>query len=307
MVSYSTLIPPEYQQSAETSHEIMRVAHKLVPRREEQGRAILVTSVLPQEGKSLVLRHLAVACGTLLDQHVLIGDLSAGAMEQGSPYHSSPSHYSYVGMPPHLQELGEHFSQEFQAPHTIEPTLHPHIKRLETSMASGNVYRFLEAKLPDYREEYRLVLLEAPSLRSSQSPDPVLLSSLFDHVIVVLQPQRTPLDEVQESLSLLKKNSSKNISLMLNRTSHGVEKELNSPWAEKLTKIPFLKKLVSYLQGSNPKARRRGSPVGQEQGQPHGWEQDRLSAQGHPSRQDPSRQFSYPSIVLDEDEQKKNR
>jgi hypothetical protein len=237
--------------------EILRLTHRLAPDPEQGGQAILFTSVQPQEGKSSILQHLAIACGTLLDLSILISDLHPN--DRTRPFLSSPDLMAFgsgiiVGVPPHLQGSGfVEDADELHSAMSIEPTTHPHIKRLDIFQSHSHTYKFLKANLPFYRSEYRLILVEAPALHGDQKPDPVLLSQLFDQTIVVIQPHRTNTEQVQETLTLLKQSGTKRLSVLINRGPESASNQFslrmfNSPLLSKMLEIPIFRNLISLLQ-----------------------------------------------------------
>ncbi len=258
----------QQQEEVGVPNEILRVAHKLVPVNEAPGRAILVTSVAAEEGKSLILRHLAQACGAVLDQRVLVSDLHTRekdfSIPSGADYPNITG--SMVGAPQHMASMSGEFSQELQATFSIEPTMRPHIKRLELNMGHGNIYRFLTNQLPFYRQEYRLVLVEAPGILSNQKPDTVVLSPLFDQVILVIQPQKTVAEKIQEAVNLLRNNGVNNLQLLLNRGPGNTQDEaltaqlMRSPWVNKVLAIPVVRKLGTWLQGRSRKSKKKAQP-----------------------------------------------
>lgn len=247
-------------------NEILRVAHRLVSVLEHSGRTILITSMNEGEGKTRIAQHLALACGTLLDQRVLICDLHSKQAEAGIP--SGADHLSaedpIVGVPEHMYGMSGEFSQELQSAFSIEPTSQPLIKRLVLNMNRGNLYRFLKNQLPFYRQEYRLSFVEAPGIYSPYKPDTVVLSPLFDQVILVIQPHKTPAEKVQDALSLLRNNGVRDIKLLINRGgTHGSHDALSvqllrSPWINMLLNIPLIRSLGSWLQ-SRPRKNRSAS------------------------------------------------
>ncbi len=301
MVSYSDLHSPEFAQESGVPNEIMRVAHRLVPPKEEPGRAILVTSILPQEGKSTILNHLALACGTLLDQRVLIADLRAnGAAFNTGSNPDLAAHQPTVGVPPHLQDLGDQLSQGLQLSHSIEPTTQPHIKRLEIQMSPGNIYRFIEGQLSTYRNEYRLIFMEAPALRSNEQPDTVILSPLFDQVIVVLQPQKAQAEVIQESLTLLRNSEVKDLKLMLNRSTGGQTNQLiRASWVRAALEIPIIGWIASLLKSKKPPMQKRpeaAPPPAQASIEPVGY----LTAGVPPIHPPKPPERTYPSMEFDD-------
>lgn len=249
-------------------NEILRVAHRLVSSLEQSGRAILLTSMGPGEGKTMITQHLALACGTLLDQRVMICDIHgqhADARSQSGIDHLAQPE-PRVGMPEHMYAMSGEFSQELQASYSIEPTQQPLIKRLELNMNRGNLYRFLKDQLPLYRQEYRLFFVEAPGIYAHQKPDTVVLSPLFDQVILIIQPQKTPAEKIQDALSLLRNNGVKDIKLLLNRGPHSSQNEaittqlLRSPWVNALLDIPWVRKFGQWLQSRPRKTTAKDTP-----------------------------------------------
>lgn len=260
--NYDALV--QQQEEVGVPNEILRIAHRLVPENGQPGRAILVTSVMAEEGKSLILRHLAQACGAVLDQRVLICDLHSREKDFNIPSGADYPSLSVpvVGAPQHMASMSGEFSQELQASYSIEPTVRPHIKRLELNMGHGNIYRFLTNQLPFYRKEYRLTLVEAPGILSNQKPDTVVLSPLFDQVIIVLQPQKSVAEKIQEALGLLRSNGVTDLQLLLNRGPGSSQDEaltaqlMRSPWVNKLLAIPMVRSLGTWLQGRSRKQKK---------------------------------------------------
>lgn len=171
--------------------EVLRLANQLIPSEpEEGGLCLLLTSAGTAEGKTTIARHLARALSKLLGQRVLLGDLQ----EPSDQVHDAPGF-----APTSLAGLTQLL--------------------LPRECPDADIFQVLQRMLPELRTRYDVILLEGPPVLKAGILDSVVMSRLFDRVLLLFQEKTTPMSELKESVALLEKAGAKNIALLANQSS----------------------------------------------------------------------------------------
>lgn len=180
--------------------------------RSERGNVIMVTSALPEEGKTYTTINLAMSIASERDRSVLVVDCDVIK-------HSLSSLFGLQNHPGLIDVLeGSAASMRDVMLSTDVPSVrilpaghtHDYSTELLASDEMGRIMDEMAARYPD-----RIIIFDSPPLlMTSQS---VVLTNLADQIIVVVEEGVTPQKAVLESISKLDPN--KVIGTVLNKRS----------------------------------------------------------------------------------------
>jgi polysaccharide biosynthesis transport protein len=178
-------------------------------------KCILMTSASPSEGKSTVAGHLAIAHAEQGHKTLLIdGDMRR------------PSLHKLFGMPnlAGLSKVLEHHTDWHEVMTKVRPDLELYVLPAgpSTRRAADLVGQALPKLLDQAREEFDLVILDAPPLLGF--PEPLQMAASVDGVIVVTRAGQTERRAVAAVLNTLAHLRANVVGLVLNE----VKKEMGS-------------------------------------------------------------------------------
>lgn len=176
---------------------------------EKKWNTLLITSALPGEGKSVTAINLAMTFAKEISQTVLLvdGDLRRQDVHKHLGYESKEGLVSYLTNDIPLQELivwpGVEKLSIISGGRTVQDSTEllgsPKMKSLISEMKS--------------RYKNRYVLLESPPILSC--PDTAAFAPLVDAIVMVVESERTSMEEVKKALELLPKE--KFLGFILNK------------------------------------------------------------------------------------------
>ncbi|HAA57933.1 MAG TPA: hypothetical protein DCE42_24425 [Myxococcales bacterium] len=173
--------------------EVVRTAHQILAD-DIPGKMVMFASVLAKEGKTQLMNNLAYAFGHLLGRKILVIRLNE---KEG-------------GLFP--QDLPPNIAKNF----AIQSTEVEGVERLLLDMEDSQKFKFIRDELRRYREQYDVILVEAPCVKSATALDPVILSSFFDQTLLVFQQQITPSDEIRSAIELFRQAGANDVKLLIN-------------------------------------------------------------------------------------------
>ncbi len=182
---------------------------KKLPLSNETGEAeklvLGVTSRLPGEGVSTVVSHLAVAASARPETKILVVDLNL----------SDPQQYKLLGC-----EEGPGFTDmvELSVRDTIQNTPLPNLFLLTRGICKEVELKdstFLSNLIEGWKTNFDLVVLDLPATANNQVTLPV--SVLLDGMVVVVEAERNPCENLQAEMELLTGADAQVIGTVLNK------------------------------------------------------------------------------------------
>jgi len=163
-----------------------------------EGNTLLVTSAHPGEGKTLTAINLAISLAQEFDRTVLLVDANLKA----------PAVHTYLGLP--VQKgLAQVILGEATVPEVlVNPGLprlvvlpagkpFPGSAELLGAPSAEEVFLDIKTRYPE-----RIILIDAPSVL--HTADPLVLAEYADGILFLAEAERTPAEDVQKALELLK-------------------------------------------------------------------------------------------------------
>ena len=189
---------------------IVRRLRHLVP---EKGARLMVVSVNPGEGKTMVAANLAAVLGRQ-DERVLLLDAQARAQEseRSLQYLIAEEEKPIVG-------LGEYLSFQAESPEDIVwPTTLPgvecipHVEEavIPDVLASNRMKEMLKA----LSEDFSIIIMDAPA--ADQYVDAELVASMSDAILVVVRSRVCPNSGLKRAVERLKETDVPIIGFILN-------------------------------------------------------------------------------------------
>lgn len=176
----------------------------------KRPRTIMITSAVPDEGKSFVAANLAVSFAQSMDEHVLLLDCDLRL----------PTVHRVFGVPDNSPGLSDVLSGTIGVPEALYKTGIDKLTILPGGRVPGNPSELLSSirmhnllKEVESRYEDRYVIIDTPPpLLTAES---VAISRLVDGVLIVVQHGKTPRREVKDMIELIGIN--KILGIVLNR------------------------------------------------------------------------------------------
>jgi protein-tyrosine kinase len=173
---------------------------------------IMITSALPDEGKTFIAINLAMSLAAELDRRVLLVDADVAKGDVTKELEIEVTR----GLTDLLAETG-YFAEEGVLTSNVDrlsilPAGEPndHMDELFASNLMGDITRSLAAADPE-----RIVVFDASPLLATT--EPAVLARLMGQIVVVVEANKTPQDAVSEALTQLE--GCANVSLVLNKTN----------------------------------------------------------------------------------------
>jgi exopolysaccharide/PEP-CTERM locus tyrosine autokinase len=179
------------------AYNIMRT--QILQRTKEKGwNTIMVTSVLPGEGKTLTSINLAVSLAREVQQTALLVDVNF----------RNPKISNYLGMDPKIPGLAEYLLDDKPV---CDILVNPGVDKMVVLPAGRNIpgavdilsapklrdlVRDLKTRYPD-----RYVIYDCPHILDM--PDSLVFSTYVDAVVLVVEAGRTPKSALKKALKLL--------------------------------------------------------------------------------------------------------
>ena len=187
------LLREPYGQTAEQFRRLRNTLQALNP--DGASRAILLTSAVRGEGKTVAALNLGIAMAELPQHRVLVID--------GDVLH--PSMEDYLGLP-RRQGLAELLRGTLTLDEAIRPTSIERLDVIGAGDVPANTAEILNedrirAMLHACKRRYDYVLLDAPATLSIVHPS--MIGSIADGILLVVRLGTTPKHLVEEALSLL--------------------------------------------------------------------------------------------------------
>ncbi|MBX6421983.1 AAA family ATPase [Thermosulfurimonas sp. F29] len=191
--------------------EQLRILHTRILDRMDKlgGNALLITSARSGEGKTLTAINLAISMAREFDRTVLLVDANF----------KNPTVHTYLGLIPD-RGLAHVLLREAQIPEVL---INPDIPRLVVMPAgkrlSGSAELlgspFAEGVFQEIKTRYpeRFIIFDSPSILNSA--DPMVLSEYVDAILMVVEAERTPAEEVKAAVDMLQEKPC--IGVVLNK------------------------------------------------------------------------------------------
>ena len=161
------------------------------------GNTILITSARPGEGKTLIAINLAISIAQKYDRTVLLVDANL----------KNPMVHSYLGI-----DVDKGLSDVLlKEAHIHEVLINPSISRfiimpagkrvlgsaeLLNSPTAEIVFHDIKTRYPE-----RLIIFDSPSILTCA--DPLVLADYADAVLLVIEAEKTPAEDIKEAIKLL--------------------------------------------------------------------------------------------------------
>lgn len=185
-----------HEESMFEQFRILRI--RIMDRMEElSGNTLLVTSARRGEGKTLVAINLAISIAQEFDRTALLVDANL----------KNPGVHTYLGLNPN-KGLANVLLKEAQIPEIL---INPDIPRFVVMPAGKSLScsaellgsSFAETVFHDIKTRYpeRFIILDSPPLLSSA--DSLVLSDYADAVLMVVEAEKTPAEDVKAAVELL--------------------------------------------------------------------------------------------------------
>ncbi len=190
--------------------EVYRVLRTQILRRTQEGNALMVTSALPEEGKTLTAINLSLTIAKEFDNTVLLVDCDLKQQNihkiLGIPGERGLVDYFLDNCP--LQDL-------IVWPGVEKMTLISGGKPIEGSSELLGSPR-MKGLVSEMKERYpeRYVIFDVPPVLSTA--DTLTFASWVDYIVVVVRAGKTPLPELKRALAMLPQE--KILGTVLNRS-----------------------------------------------------------------------------------------
>ncbi len=161
------------------------------------GNTILITSARPGEGKTLIAINLAISIAQKYDRTVLLVDANL----------KNPMVHSYLGI-----DVDKGLSDVLlKEAHIHEVLINPSITRfiimpagrkvsgsaeLLNSPTAEIIFHDIKTRYPE-----RLIIFDSPSILTCA--DPLVLADYADAVLLVIEAEKTPAEDIKEAVKLL--------------------------------------------------------------------------------------------------------
>ncbi|HLE21787.1 MAG TPA: polysaccharide biosynthesis tyrosine autokinase [Vicinamibacteria bacterium] len=180
----------------------------LFSRESEQGNVVLITSSVPQEGKSTTALHTARALAASGEPTLLIDfDLRRGDLYSRLKLSREPGMSDYC-----LRDLQVLSS-------IVQPTRFPNLSLVTAGKRPPNPPAFIgtpavKRLLEEARQRFTWILLDAPPIAGVT--DPILLAKLADMVVMVVRSNAVDRKLARRCLNSLRKTKARLVGVVLN-------------------------------------------------------------------------------------------
>jgi len=189
----------------------------LLSQAEHPPQVILVTSALPQEGKTTAAANLAVTLAQLGDRTLLVDcDLRKPGVHTALDLPNGRG--SVLGLSSYL--AGVSLLRDVIVPH---PTV-PNLDAIPTGPIPPNPADLLSSHrmadaIEDLRHLYKFIVIDSPPILAAT--DAVITSALADGVLIVVRSRSTPKEALTRSRELLSSVKGRVLGVVLNRVDSG--------------------------------------------------------------------------------------
>lgn len=173
----------------------------MFPKAGKAPRVILVTSAVPEEGKSFVASNLAVTIAQSVDNHVLLVDCDLRL----------PSIHSIFGFPAGLNGLGNFLNGECDLSSVFYPTKVEKLSIIPGGSENENPCELLsssamELVIEEVKNRYfdRYILIDSPP--PIITPETIAIAKNVDAVILVVRNEKTQRGMVKEVVDAIGKD-----------------------------------------------------------------------------------------------------
>ena len=205
---HPNLIAYHAPQSIEAEHFKVLRTNLLFPAHGNPIRKILVTSALPNDGKSFVSSNLATSIAQGIEEYVLLIDCDM----------RKPSIHSYFGYE-QVTGLSEHLSSEMDLSKSLLKSAIPKLTLLPAGQPPINPTELLSSKkmkslLDEVTNRYndRYIIIDSPP--PSMAAETIAIANHVDGIILVVRSGKTPKNAVAETIEQIGKE--KLIGIVLN-------------------------------------------------------------------------------------------
>ena len=179
-------------------YKILR-SHILTFGKEKNLRTILITSCLPEEGKSTVSSNLSISIAHGINEHALLVDSDL----RRPVIHKIFGLNSRVG-------LSNYLNEDIPLPHTLDKTQIEKLTVLPAGNSPDNPSELLSSKkmidlIQEVKERYddRYIIFDSTPVH--QTPDPAILAKHIDGIILVVRSGKTNREVVARTVESLGK------------------------------------------------------------------------------------------------------
>ena len=211
-----TLITYHDPQSVEAEHFKVLRTNLLFPASGNPPRQILVTSALPNDGKSFVASNLATSIAQGIEEYVMLIDCDL----RKSTVHNYFGYKQVMGLSEHLSQGVDLSRVLLKSPVpklTILPAGQPPSNPSEL-LSSGKMKKLLEEVRNRYDDRYIIIDSPPPSMAS----ETMAIVKAVDGVILVVRSGRTPKSAVSEAIEQIGKE--KILGVVLNYSDLSLSK-----------------------------------------------------------------------------------
>lgn len=173
-------------------------------------RTIMITSAVPDEGKSFVAANLAVTFAQSLDEHVLLMDCDLRL----------PTVHRVFGLPDNSPGLSDILSGTIGVPEALHKTDIEKLSIIPGGRIPSNPAELLSShrmhnllKEVESRYEDRYIIIDSPP--PLLTAEAIAISRLVDGVLIVVRHEKTRRQDVKEMVELI--GSNKILGVILNR------------------------------------------------------------------------------------------
>lgn len=205
---HANLITYHAPRSVEAEHFKVLRTNLIFPASGKPPRKILVTSALPNDGKSFISSNLATSIAQGIEEYVMLIDCDL----------RKPTIHSYFGYD-QVVGLSEHLSSGTDLAKVLLKSVVPKLTILPTGQPPSNPTELLSSKkmknlLEEVTNRYedRYIIIDSPP--PSMAAETMAMVNLVDGVIIVVKSGKTPKSAVAETVEQIGKD--KLLGIVLN-------------------------------------------------------------------------------------------
>ncbi len=191
------LTDPESQ----AAEQFKKLRTRILQRSKDKNQTLLITSSLPEEGKSVTVANLAISFALNPNTHALLIDAD---FRNPTLHRFFKLQYQY-GLSDYLEgkvEISKIFYKTFVSKLSLIPAGHSklHPSELLASDKMKNLIKEVKERYPD-----RFIFIDSTPMLITSEPD--ILANQVDGTLIVVCYGKTQQDALKRSLDLLKENS----------------------------------------------------------------------------------------------------